>query len=121
MPGGALLVGQAGMSAPLARNIRRTLPGCRVDSPSVGYTWVAMPALTDFDLADLSDAFVAWGCPPSNARRLLRAFYDGSGRADVESLRIGKKLTQHLADHVPLRQSRVITRHSSADGTTKLL
>ncbi|HTW93144.1 MAG TPA: 23S rRNA (adenine(2503)-C(2))-methyltransferase RlmN [Tepidisphaeraceae bacterium] len=80
-----------------------------------------MPALTDLDLHDISQRFAAWGHSPAHARRLVRAFYDGSGHADLQQLELGRKLVARLGAEMPLRQSQILRRHASADGTIKLL
>ena len=61
------------------------------------------------------------GIVPSHAQRLLRAFYDSAGTVDPQSLSLGKALHLKLQTDLQLRQSKVIARHQSADGTVKLL
>jgi len=80
-----------------------------------------MPALTDLDLPQISQCFAEWGHSPTHARRLVRAFYDNNGHADLQQLELGKKLIARLGVEMPLRQSQIIRRHASADGTAKLL
>src|SRR5688500_3567131 len=80
-----------------------------------------MQSLTDFNLETLRDEIAARGHPPVHARRILRAFYDNHGDVDLDALPIGKALQRWLREHVRLRQSRVLRRHESADGTVKLL
>src|SRR5689334_7793159 len=78
-------------------------------------------ALTDHDAASLADEFRTWDAKPSQAIRVLRAFYDGAGRVDLPPLRIGRKLQERLISDLPLRQSSVAARSASSDGTVKLL
>jgi len=80
-----------------------------------------MPAVTDFDLKTLQDELSACGIYPSHAARLLRAFYDSAGTVDLLSLPLGKALHQKLRTDLAPRQSKVIAKHQSADGTLKLL
>jgi 23S rRNA (adenine2503-C2)-methyltransferase len=80
-----------------------------------------MTALTEFDSEKLAELLGRWGILPSHAGRLLRAFYDSAGTVDPFSLPIGKALHEKLRTELNPRQSRVTTRHESADGTVKLL
>ena len=80
-----------------------------------------MSALSDFDVQTLSDRIRAWGHPASHAPRVLRAYYDASGRPDLSRLSLGEKLRARLVDEIGLRQSGVLTTHESADGTVKIL
>ena len=80
-----------------------------------------MPAVTDFDLTTLQDELRACGIYPSHAGRLLRAFYDSAGTVDLFSLPLGKALHHKLRTDLQARQSRVVSQHSSADGTVKFL
>jgi 23S rRNA (adenine2503-C2)-methyltransferase len=80
-----------------------------------------MAALSDFDLPDLQRELQSSGIYPSHALRLLRAFYDSGGAVDVLSLPLGKALHHKLRTELSPRQSKVIARHESADGTVKLL
>ncbi len=80
-----------------------------------------MPSLTDFNLDTLQRELASRAFPPVHARRILRAFYDNHGEVDLDALPIGKSLQRWLREHVRVRQSRVMRRHASADGTVKLL
>src|SRR5262249_23927505 len=80
-----------------------------------------MSALTDFDITSLQDELRARGIFPSHAARLLRAFYDSAGLFDPFTLPLGKALHEKLRADWRIRQSEVIARHQSADGTVKLL
>jgi 23S rRNA (adenine2503-C2)-methyltransferase len=80
-----------------------------------------MPALTDFDLSALERELASCGIYPSHAARLLRAFYDSAGMADLLALPFGKALHQKLKTDLHPRQSAITARHESADGTVKLL
>src|SRR6188508_59599 len=81
----------------------------------------AMRTLSDFDLDQLRDVFVRQGFPIVHAHRILRAFYRSHGEVDLGTLAVGNVLRDWLARHVRARQSRVLRRHASADGTVKLL
>jgi 23S rRNA (adenine2503-C2)-methyltransferase len=80
-----------------------------------------MPALTDFDLSTLQEELRSCGIYPSHAGRVLRAFYDSAGTVDPFSLPLGKAFHHKLRTSLSPRQSSVIARHESADGTAKLL
>src|SRR2546421_5996538 len=80
-----------------------------------------MPALSDFDLSTLQEELQSCGIFPSHASRLLRAFYDSAGTVDPLSLPLGKALHHKLRTDLSPRQSSIIARHESADGTVKLL
>ena len=80
-----------------------------------------MQSLADFNLDTLGDALASRGFPRVHARRILRAFYRGHGDVDLDALPIGKSLQLWLRAHVRVRQSRVLRRHESSDGTVKLL
>ncbi|HEY3324164.1 MAG TPA: 23S rRNA (adenine(2503)-C(2))-methyltransferase RlmN [Planctomycetota bacterium] len=75
----------------------------------------------DFDINALQIQFAEWGQKPSHADRLLREFYNHAGVVDLERLKIGKALTERLQKEISLRQSHVLARRESADGTVKLL
>ena len=79
------------------------------------------PALSDYDADTLAAQFAGWGCKPAHAARLLHAFYLGGGQVDLAALRLGKSVESHLGHDILLRQSHIITRSSSVDGTEKLL
>jgi 23S rRNA (adenine2503-C2)-methyltransferase len=80
-----------------------------------------MPALSDFDLSTLQEELRSCGIYPSHAGRLLRAFYDSAGTVDPFFLPLGKALHHKLRTDLLPRQSSIIARHDSADGTVKLL
>lgn len=79
-----------------------------------------MLALVDHERSSLAALFGAWGCKPAHAGRVLRSFYENSGRLDLDPSQIGRALLERLGE-IPHRRSRVATAHRSADGTTKLL
>ncbi len=78
-------------------------------------------ALSDFDVATLGAALREHGFLPLHARRILRAFYDGNGSVDLDALTVGHELKRWLDENIAVRQSRVLRRCASADGTVKLL
>jgi len=80
-----------------------------------------MQALSDFTTDTLSETFRNWGVKPSHAARLLHAYYASGGRPDLSSLRLGVALSARLEREIPLRQSNILSRAHSADGTLKLL
>lgn len=81
-----------------------------------------MVALSDLDLPALEDRLIRWGHNPRHARRLLRAYYLASGRPDLAQVPIGRQLLARIdTAELPLRQSRLLERQSSADGTCKWL
>lgn len=79
-----------------------------------------MTSLADFDLPGLEALLAGRGHKPSHARTLLRAFYDGGGEVDLQSLSIGASLREQFRREFSLRSS-VSTTRRAADGTTKLL
>jgi len=78
-------------------------------------------ALTDVDVESLADRLRAAGCVPSHARRLLRNYYDNSGAVDWQSIDVGKHVRSLFENAIAQRQSQLLTRHVSSDGTSKLL
>lgn len=78
-------------------------------------------ALSDHDVSTLADALSRDGHKPSNARRILREYWDADGLLDVHSLDIAKPARAFLAEQLKSRHSHVVTRHVSGDGTIKLL
>lgn len=89
--------------------------------PTLYNKTVMCAALTDFDIPSLEAQLTEWGLRPNHAERLLKALYRGNGSIDLESLSLGNQLTPRMADNLPIRSSRLLTRHVSGDGTTKLL
>jgi 23S rRNA (adenine2503-C2)-methyltransferase len=79
-----------------------------------------MTALPDHDLHSLQQLFREWGCKPSHAVKVLRAYYEQAGQLAPNSLEIGHELQKRLSEF-PHRRSRILTTRRSADGTTKLL
>ena len=67
-----------------------------------------MNALTDYDLPMLEAQLPRWGIKAIHAARLLRAFYDASGRIDYPALaanRLSQTTLQTLERELPPRQS----------------
>jgi 23S rRNA (adenine2503-C2)-methyltransferase len=77
--------------------------------------------LTDHNLQTLEAQLASWGLPVSHAITLMRAFYRSGGEPDLDRLELGRPLLRRLEGELPLRQSHVLRRHQSADGTVKLL
>ncbi len=80
-----------------------------------------MNALTDYDLAGFRQRLERWGCKSVHAERILREFYAGSGRLDLSNSQLPAALRSKLRTELPLRQSHILFRRQSADGTLKLL
>ncbi|MDB5304507.1 MAG: radical enzyme Cfr family [Phycisphaerales bacterium] len=80
-----------------------------------------MPALTDFDVSTLATELARAGCVPSHAGKLLRNFYDHHGHLDFTQIQVGKRVEALFTTELPQRQSTLVSRHVSADRTTKLL
>ncbi|MFI5379730.1 MAG: 23S rRNA (adenine(2503)-C(2))-methyltransferase RlmN [Tepidisphaerales bacterium] len=80
-----------------------------------------MPALTDYNLDSLTAEFTAAGLRAVHARTLLKQFYRGHGAIDLASLRLGRAVEDHVRQNLPLRQSSILRRSESSDGTVKLL
>jgi len=80
-----------------------------------------MKALSDHSVDSLRTLFSEWGCKPAHADRLLREFFNRGGRVDFGELLLGNALTERINAELPLRQSKILTRSESVDGTIKLL
>jgi 23S rRNA (adenine2503-C2)-methyltransferase len=80
-----------------------------------------MKALTDHTVESLREQFSAWNCKPSHAGKLLREFYNNGGGVDFSEMRLGRILQERISSDLPLRQSKILSRNESADGTVKLL
>lgn len=80
-----------------------------------------MESLSDHDIPSLAAALMGEGHKPSNARRVLREYWDANGSLDVQALDISKSARRFLQDQLIPRHSQVLRRHVSADGTIKLL
>lgn len=80
-----------------------------------------MLSLCDHTPESLHQQLIDWDEPPSHAPRLLRAYYQSHGQPDWSTLPISRALMHRLAADLPQRPSRLLTTHTSADGTQKLL
>jgi 23S rRNA (adenine2503-C2)-methyltransferase len=80
-----------------------------------------MRLLADHDAASLAAEFSAVGAAASNAKRVLRAFYETGGDVPLDVAQIGKPALRWLAAQTPLVRSTVRQRTIAGDGTTKLL
>jgi len=78
-------------------------------------------ALTEFDIPALENHLTDRGFRSGHAGRLLKALYRGNGSIDLPSLSLSKQLIARLDEELPIRASRVLTKHVSSDATTKLL
>ena len=78
-------------------------------------------SLADIDPATLAQQFEAWGCKPSHAARVLRAFYAGSDVMDSTARRLPQGLVERLSKEFVPSAVTVAARQVAADGTTKLL
>jgi 23S rRNA (adenine2503-C2)-methyltransferase len=80
-----------------------------------------MLSLADYTLETLAGELSSHGYKPSHARTVLRAFYAAAGALDSSALEIGKALQNRLTQEFAARHAAEIARHTSADGTIKLL
>jgi 23S rRNA (adenine2503-C2)-methyltransferase len=80
-----------------------------------------MPALSDMDRDRLATEFSSAGCNPAHAKTLLRHFHDNCGQINWSELTVGHRVQKYIEQNLPPRQSRILSRHVSADRTTKLL
>lgn len=80
-----------------------------------------MLSFTDFDLEGFQDLLRRWGQKPVQARKLFRAYYDNGGRWDWDQLQLGNELRRRVEAEIAERQSSILRRVISADGTLKLL
>ena len=80
-----------------------------------------MCSLADFDAPGLAAELARRGHNPSHARTILLEFYKSDGRVDVGRLRGSRALLHDLETNFSSLRSRVVTRHTAADGTVKLL
>jgi 23S rRNA (adenine2503-C2)-methyltransferase len=79
-----------------------------------------MLPLSEYDLASLSDELARGGNKSSHALPILRHFYQSAGNFSPIGLGLSKALIAEL-ESGPTRQSRILTRRTSPDGTVKLL
>jgi 23S rRNA (adenine2503-C2)-methyltransferase len=80
-----------------------------------------MHALSDQNVESLARSLERAGHNPRNAFRVLREYWSSNGEVDVAAIGISTAARQFLREHFVMRQSRVMHRHVSADGTIKLL
>ena len=80
-----------------------------------------MLALTDFDVPSLAAELQRLGCTPSHAKTLLRNFYDNHGQLDFRQITVGKRVEILFGQELQERQSTILTKSLSTDGTQKLL
>jgi 23S rRNA (adenine2503-C2)-methyltransferase len=85
------------------------------------YNPLTLGALSDHDLPSLEALFASWGHKPSQAKRVLRAFYDAAGELPLEELDIGGALRKRVRQELTTPRSHVLTARRAADGTTKFL
>jgi 23S rRNA (adenine2503-C2)-methyltransferase len=79
-----------------------------------------MPSLVDHDTHTLAAELAAAGHHPVHARRALRHFYAAHGSPDWDAIPISRGVRRHV-EQLPPRPTRIVHRHTAADGTTKLL
>jgi 23S rRNA (adenine2503-C2)-methyltransferase len=79
-----------------------------------------MLPLSDYDLVSLSDELASSGHKSSHALPILRRFYQSAGEFSCDGLGLSKSLIVQF-ESSPTRQSQVLARHTSPDGTVKLL
>jgi len=80
-----------------------------------------MLSLSDHTPDSLRRQLINWAEPPSHAHRILRAYYHTHGHPDWTTLPISRALMHRLSTDLPPRPARILTTHTSADGTQKLL
>ncbi len=83
--------------------------------------YVITRALSDHTVASLQGEITRWGMNPHHAARLLKDYYRSGGHVDFDALKIGRALEAKLSSEIELRQSHILTRNVSADGTVKFL
>lgn len=81
----------------------------------------SLPALADLDPATLARQFAAWGCKPSHAARVLRAFYSGNEIVSSPARGLPQELLTRLRTEFSPSSATLAVRQVAADGTTKLL
>ena len=77
------------------------------------------PALSAFDIPALQAAFASGGFNPRHAAPLLKAYYRSGGQVDFDALKLGNALGAHIESTIDFRESKVLERKVSADGTVK--
>src|SRR6266550_4653948 len=80
-----------------------------------------MQSLAAHDVESLAKQFADWGFKPLQAAKLLRAFYEGDGDVNWQELHLGKQLQAKIEAEIKLLGSRLLTTHTSVDGTSKFL
>ncbi len=80
-----------------------------------------MPALSDYNIVQLSATLAGAGQNPSNAVRVLREYWLNDGQLDLSTIPIAKAARKFISENLAPRHSRILLRHQSADGTIKLL
>ncbi|HLX65037.1 MAG TPA: 23S rRNA (adenine(2503)-C(2))-methyltransferase RlmN [Planctomycetota bacterium] len=78
-------------------------------------------ALSDFDLRGFEAQLSEWKLSPRHAHKLLREYYRNGGRVEFLRLELGRGLEAKFGKELLLRQSSVIARSVSVDGTVKFL
>ncbi|HEY8749688.1 MAG TPA: 23S rRNA (adenine(2503)-C(2))-methyltransferase RlmN [Tepidisphaeraceae bacterium] len=78
-------------------------------------------SFTEYDIDSLGEVLAREGLATAHTRVLLRAFYEGAGKIDFSTLKVGRRVEEWFGQAgVPVR-STVRHRVRSADGTLKLL
>jgi 23S rRNA (adenine2503-C2)-methyltransferase len=77
-------------------------------------------SLAHFSLDQLESQFAAWGCKPSHAGRVLRAYYQ-EGELDPNELKLPQGLMERVTGELPPSGSTLAARQVAEDGTTKIL
>lgn len=82
-------------------------------------------SLADCDLAELESELVAAGHKGVHAARVLRQFYESSGRLELgaaaEHCRVSDGVIEYIGQRFKLCSSEIISKNVSRDGTVKLL
>ena len=77
--------------------------------------------LADLSLENLERQLLDWGCKPSHAGRVLRAFYANGEMEDSDASRLPRGLVEKMRAEFPALGTTMAARQLSDDGTAKIL
>jgi 23S rRNA (adenine2503-C2)-methyltransferase len=80
-----------------------------------------MIVLSDFTIDALQNVLHERGHKPIAATTILRRFWKSDGQLELAGLEVSKILRTWLAENVATKNSQLLHRHQSGDGTLKLL
>jgi len=78
-------------------------------------------SLAHFDRESLAKQLTQWGCKPSHAGKVLRHFYESDGELDPTTLEGSSDFRHRISELLAARETQILSRQISSDGTTKLL